>query len=320
MSHSAALSRHIDGRDDGDGRNGRSGARRHSIPVLVLIALGLGVFAGLVGLLPWTATGMVLPLQNLWAEQTLPDDMPQTLLPLNQYMAIRLVALMVVGGLVAGLVVRWWSPVQRRTALWCAAAGLLLVQVTATVQSFSVLNEGLLPGSMSELYSKGLLAGVVAAEVAGVLVLLAAGARPPALVALGVGAAAVPAGEWIYAWAELLWPSFNMPLLVPQLLHWFPAVLVGLVLAWCTPDRAGRIAVWLVDLVLLWTVPALFTAVSSALGTRVFRGDLAQMQDHAQVSLAAGLAAFDAWGPVLLAAALGVAGVVLRRATVRRRA
>ncbi|MET4059464.1 hypothetical protein ABIB35_000995 [Arthrobacter sp. UYP6] len=299
-------------------RKGRN-TRHQPTAVVILIALALGIFSGLAGLAPWIGTGRVLPLQNLWAVETLPDDMPLTWLPLNQYMAIRLVALMVFGGMVAGLALHWWAPIRRRTALWSAVTGMLVVQVSATVQSFNVLDEGLEPGSMSELYSDGLLAGVAAAILVAVLVLLAVGSRSTALVALGIGAAAVPTGSWLLAWGEVFWPPFDLPAAVPQLAQWFPAVLVGLALAWCPPNRIGRAAVWVLDLALLLTVPALFDAVAGALGTRVFRGDLVQMQESAASTFAAGLGAPEAVGAVLLAAAVGVTGAAIR-ALVRRAA
>lgn len=295
---------------------GRSG-RHESVPVVVLLALAIGVLAGLAGLAPWIGTGRVLPLQNLWAVETLPDDMPLTWLPLNQYMAIGLVALIVAGGLLAGLVLHWWAPAHRPTALWAAAAGMLVVQISAAVQSFDVLNEGLAPGSMSELYSDGLLAGVVTAMLFAVLVLLAAGSRATALVAVGIGLAAVPMGSWLAEWGSVFWPSFDQPAVIPQLAQWFPAVLVGLALAWCPPNRIGHAAAWVVNLLLLLTVPVLFAAVAGVLGTRVFRGDLVQMRDAAESAFASGFASPETVGPVVLAAVMGAAGAAIR-AVVRR--
>ncbi|HLS64990.1 MAG TPA: hypothetical protein VK060_16525, partial [Ruania sp.] len=66
----------------------------------------VGVGAVLVGLLPWIRAGMQLPLQNLWAVQTLPEDMPLVLLPLNQYYLGTILALMVTAGLVGGVIAR----------------------------------------------------------------------------------------------------------------------------------------------------------------------------------------------------------------------
>lgn len=306
-----------------DAKAGSDAGRHHPLPALVLIGLGIGMFAGLMGLAPWIGTGMVLPVQNLWAEQTLPEDMPVSLLPLSQYLAIRLVGLLVTGGLVAALGLRWWDPARRRLAAGCVAAGLLLVQGIAAVQSFTVLNNGLIgsteepydvrsTGSMSALYFGGLLAGTLAAVVAGVLVFLAVRSRRKAAAALGIGLAAVPAGEWMSAWGEVFWESFDTPAAVYHLGHWFPAALVGLALAWCPPDRLGRAAVWVADMALLWIVPVLFDAVAGALGTRVFRGDVAQMQEYAGSSFASSLGAPETAGTVVLAAALGVAGVLIR--------
>lgn len=288
--------------------------------LVVLLAVVLGLLAGGVGLAPWLVDGMRLPLQNLWASETLPDDMPLTMLPLSQYLVFRLVALLAVGGLVAGLALRWWDPVRRRTAVVSVLVGLLLVQVWAAVQSFSVLNEGLEPGSLSRLYADGLLAGTLATILAAVLVAFGVASRKEAPAALGIGVAAVPAGDWLVAWADTVWPSFDLPVFVPFLAQWFPVLLVGLVLAWCPPNTPGRVAVWIVDLALLWTVPVLVSAVSSALGTRVFWGDVSLMQPYAAAILRDGLAAPDSWYPVLLAAALGLAGAFVLRAAGGRQA
>lgn len=336
MSHSAARPATSDGgwHSDGgkpvdagfDDAGNAPGWQPALLPVLA--ALGIGVFAGLIGLAPWIGTGMVLPLQNLWAEQTMPEDMPVSLLPLSQYMVIRLVGLLVTGGLVAALFLRRWAPARRWLAAGCVAAGLLLVQVTATVQSFRVLNRGLIgstdevydvrsAGSMSALYFGGLLAGTIAAIAAALVVFLAVRSQRKAVAVLGIGLAAVPAGEWLFAWGEVFWESFDVPTIMAQLGHWLPAVLVGLGLAWCPPDRMGRAAVWVANLALLWTVPVLFDAVAGALGTRVFHGDVAQMQEYAGTSFSSALGAPEAAGTVVLAAALGVAGVLLRMITRR---
>ena len=311
------------GRRGGPGADGRGSGGDHRLPVtaVILLAAGLGVLAGAVGLAPWLVAGMRLPVQNLWASETLPDDMPLSLLPLSQYLVFRLVALLTVGGLVAGLGLRWWDPVRRRPAVVAVMAGLLLVQVWAAVQSFSVLNEGLAPATLSRWYADGLLAGTLATIVAAVLVACGLASRRKGPAALGIGVASLPAGDWLAAWAEAAWPPFALPGFVPVLAQWFPVLLVGLALAWCTPDRLGRVAVWIADLALLWTVPVLVSAVSGALGTRLFRGDVTQMQPYAAAIIRDGLASPVYWGPVLLAAGVGVAGAVVLRAagvTVRR--
>ncbi|TPW93097.1 hypothetical protein FJ656_35030, partial [Schumannella luteola] len=62
-----------------------------------LASLGIGVAAALLGLLPWILTGMRLPLQNLWAFDALPEQMPVAWLPLSQYSVTFVLGILVVG-------------------------------------------------------------------------------------------------------------------------------------------------------------------------------------------------------------------------------
>jgi hypothetical protein len=73
-----------------------------------------------------------LQLQNLWAAEVLPAQMPVSFLPLSQYELTTLVALLTVGGAIAGFTVRLCRPVPRRAAAWKAAAGVVTVQGAAT--------------------------------------------------------------------------------------------------------------------------------------------------------------------------------------------
>ena len=56
-----------------------------------------GAGSAVVGLLPWMITGMRLPLQNLWASDTLPKSMPVALLPLSNYAVTLIAGLLVTG-------------------------------------------------------------------------------------------------------------------------------------------------------------------------------------------------------------------------------
>jgi hypothetical protein len=295
------------------------------------VALLAGVLGGVLGLAPWLATGLRLPLQNLWAAEVPPEAMPLSLLPLNQYKLVTLVALLTVGGAAAGLAVRLlfppgrWSPARRRLLAWCAAAGVLLVQLIATVQAFAVLRNGLVDSdAASDLYFGGLLAGVIAAVAAGLVACLLLAAASPAVVALGVGLMAVPFENWLTSWAS------NAALVaqlqpVLGLTRWVPAVLVGLALAWCGLRPPVRLLVWAADLVLLWVVPALFISVQYVLGTRVRLGDVPEMLLMSRQILAATLGPAGGGGlSVLVAVAIGLAGAgaleVLRRRKVRQAA
>ncbi|MDQ0689296.1 hypothetical protein [Arthrobacter sp. W4I7] len=281
----------------------------------------IGVLAGLLGLAPWLVTGARLPLQNLWATEVLPAQMPVSLLPLSQYELTTLVTLMTVGGALAGFTVRLCRPGRRRAATWSAAAGVLAVQAAATIQAFSVVRAGLVPGSASGLYFAGLLAGVMAAVAASVVALFLLASKSPALAALGLGVMAVPFASWAVEWVVNLAGVGNVPAAVPTIARWLPAVLVGLALAWCGFRPTIRILVWAADLVLLWVVPALFISVNYVFGTRIYLGDFEEMALMGRQILAATLGPAGGAGPlILLATAIALAGTGLQEVRRRRQA
>ena len=287
----------------------------------VALVVLIGLLAGLLGLAPWLVTGAQLPLQNLWGTEVLPQQMPLSLLPLSQYELTTLVALMTVGGAAAGLAVRLWSPARRRLATWCAAAGVLGAQATAAVQAFTVLSGGLAGGTTSGVYFAGLLAGVTAAIAASLGALLLLASKSRALAALGVGLVAVPFGSWVGEWAGNLATAGNYPPAVLTLLRWLPAVLVGVALAWCGLRPARRAVVWLVDLALLWVVPALFISVNYVLGTRLPERDPQELALMIRQILTATLGPAGGAGPtVLLALAIALAGLGARELQGRRAA
>ncbi|WP_308159778.1 hypothetical protein [Arthrobacter sp. ISL-5] len=283
------------------------------------VAVLLGLLAGLLGLVPWLVTGARLPLLNLWGSQVWPGQMPLALLPLSQYESTTLVALMTTGGAAAGLAVRCWPSPRRRLVMWCAAGGVLAVQVTATIQAFTVVGGGLAAGPRSILYVGGLLAGVVAAMVAGMVALLLLAAKSRALAALGVGVMAVPFVSWAAAGVTHLAGVGGVSPLVSMLWRCLPAVLVGVALAWCGLRPAVRALVWLVDLAMLWVVPAMFTAVRSVLGTRVLGGDLQEMTAMGKQVFMGALGPAGGTGPtILLALAIALVGTFVRAAALNQ--
>ncbi|MGO4191143.1 hypothetical protein AB4Y67_05690 [Arthrobacter sp. YAF17] len=282
----------------------------------VAVALAIGFAAALLGLAPWLITGARLPLQNLWGTQVMPAQMPLALLPLNQYESTTLVALMVTGAAAAGFAVRCWSPARRLLATWCAAGAVAAVQVAAATQSFIVLGGGLAPGQLSSLYLAGMLAGVAAAMAAGLVSLLLLAARSTALAALGPGLVAVPVVSWLAAGVGGVAGVGSVPVVLIMLWRWLPAVLVGAALAWCGLRPRIRALVWMADLALLWVVPAIFSAVSSMLGTRVLAGDLPAMAALGKQVFTAALGPAGGAGPtILLALAIAVIGTVVREQT-----
>lgn len=285
----------------------------------VIPGLALGVLAAAVGLLPWLVTGARLPLQNLWATQVLPEDMPIALLPLSQYYATRLLVLLIVGGALAGFATRL---VPRETTPLPVATGLLLGQAAATIQTAVVVIQGHALGAptadpRAALYVYGMLTGaVVAVALAQAVFWLSSHtARGPA--ALGLGLAAVPAGSWGVDLVATSTDALAAPdLALGVVARWLPAVIAGVAIGWCGIRPRRRMAVWAVVLAGLWLIPALLTAVQYGLGMRVLAGDLGEM---ARASLDVfPLVVAQSWPPVLVALVLG-ALVTLWRARRERR-
>ncbi|MEE2522094.1 hypothetical protein V1639_08240 [Pseudarthrobacter sp. J75] len=285
------------------------------------LAVLLGILAALMGLAPWLVTGAQLPLQNLWATEAAPETMPLSLLPLSQYKLTVLVGLLTVGGAVAGLAVRVWAPVRRRLVTRCAAAGVLIVHFTAVVQSFAVVDAGLVPGTPSRIYVAGLLAGVIASVLAGLVALFLLASPSRTRLALGVGFMAAPFVGWGADWFYSIVGAAHAGPISSLLFRWLPAVLVGLALAWCGVRPWRRLWVWAMDLLLLWVVPALFISVNYVFGTRVMLGDAGEMLLMGRDILKATLGPDGGAGPLLLLAlVIGLAGAGVQLLVRRRRA
>lgn len=279
----------------------------------------LGFASGIIGLLPWLLKGGRLPLQNLWRSETPPDAMPLALLPVSQYSATTLLVLLLVGGVLAGGATRLLRRTGRVEA-WTVSAGLLLFQLAAVLQAFLVIADGLgigRPGvdGRALLYFTGMLAGTI------VSVLLAQGLfwlvsrRSVGPSALGLVLAAVPVASWIVGAITVVGDPYGAALALGWVFRWLPAVIVGAVLGWCGVVPLRRLGVWAAGLAALWVTPALFTALSNALGMRVLDGDLREM---AQIAITIFPAALRIGvGPVILAALLGAAIVLVRWAVAR---
>lgn len=311
-----------DGRADPPPR----GRREH------LRGLLTGAIAAVVGLLPWLASGARLPLQNLWAVEVLPDDMPRAALPISQYDATTILALLVVGAALAGAVTgarRRRAPLAP-VALWPVLTGLAVVQLAAVAQSFVVLARGLgiIPPATSgtavltavddraTLYLVGMLGGTLVCLVLGLVVAALLAHRSAAVVALGVGLVAVPLASWIVAWPGAT-VAGGGGILANAVIRWLPAVAVGLALGWCELRRRSHAVVWALDLVLLWLVPATLTALTYAMGMRVLDGDLREMA-VAAVQIFPLVLRESARG-VMLAVAIAVTVVLVRRGRLTRR-
>ncbi|WP_052663795.1 hypothetical protein [Psychromicrobium lacuslunae] len=282
-----------------------------------LLAIFAGCAAGILGLLPWLLSGQRLPLQNLWQLDTPANAMPIAWLPLNQYMVTDLLGLLLVGALAAGIIARCWPARRRRSASWFVGLGLLAVQIAASLQSFYTLGSGLelsaQSGRLVNGYFYGLLVGVIATVLIGLAVFALLRAQNPASNALALGLAAVPLASWLVLWFAYFSPIAQTPQWLPYLQRWSPAVVIGLALIWCGTRPAIRLIVWAANLLLLWLLPALFTALSAALGSRVLAGDPVEMANYFIEVLRAALGSLDtALLPVALALAIAVVGSVIR--------
>lgn len=246
--------------------------------------LALGAASALVGIAPWLVTGARLPLQNLWRRETLPDAMPVALLPVSQYDTTRILVLLLVGGVLAGLAARL---LRRRfpTTDWATAAGVLAVQGLATIQAFAVVADGLGitahdADPRARLYFGGMLGGTIVSVALAQALFWLISRRSVAPAALGL-ALAVPIASWLLVTVLFVTGPTGPPLVVGELSRWLPAVIVGAALGWCGVVPLRRLGVWVVGLLVLLVTPAVLTASSYALGMRVLDGDLREMADAA---------------------------------------
>lgn len=250
-------------------------------PWHVVTWLGLGVGSALVGLLPWFVTGARLPLQNLAADQSSLDT-PFALLPFHQYFLTAIVALLVVGGAVAGIAGRALSDRRPRWGTVALVSGVLLGQLIAAVQSTLVTVSFIEDSSRSQVYVIALVSVIVVSIVMStlVLVLIARSPVPGATIALSM--TAVVAASWVSLPLQefMNLGSYDLVQIIQTVLRWIPAVLVGCAIAWCGFRTPGRIVAVVVSLAALWIGPAFFTAVSAAAGTRVLAPYPAEMVDY----------------------------------------
>ncbi|WP_406247494.1 hypothetical protein ACI7YT_17920 [Microbacterium sp. M] len=286
-----------------------------------ILALAIGVVGAVLGLLPWILAG-TLPLQNLWAVQTLPEAMPFVLLPLSQYYVTLLFSLVLLGGVFAGLAVRV-ARRRRTVALWPAALGVALVHLTAAVQSFGVLADGLgLWGGAGDvraaLYFGGLLGGTIVAALLAQLGLWMTAHRSVAVASLGIALAAVPFGTWVVRWFGAFAGPTGPGEFVSTVVFWMPGVIVGAALVWCGVRPLSRLIAWVIALLGLWVTPALFTAIGYGLGMRALQGDLREMAEASTQLFPVVLA--EMWRPVVLAVLIAVIGSIVRVALEKRSA
>ena len=284
--------------------------------------LVVGMASAIAGLLPWLITGMRLPLQNLWATETLPEQMPITMLPFSQYALALLAAVIVVGAAIAGCFARATRAHSPRFALLAMIVGVVAVQATATIQTAVTVSNGLRDSGAAQIYLAGLVGGTVAAILIGLLVLLLIARAPAPGVVIGVSVAGIAVSSWLSG-LVLPFGSFPNEVVVVLLsgMRWVPAIIVGLTVVWSGLGTIGRVVAALGGLLLIWIVPAAIHAVSVAAGARVFAHDPAEMADYAKQMFVLALGpAGGALVPLLVAVIVMVLGLAVKRLVRARRA
>jgi MFS family permease len=242
----------------------------------------IGVGGAVVGLLPWLLQGLRLPLQNLWAVEVAPGEMPLVLLPFSQYALTTEIVLMVVGAAVAGLLARLLRSRMPRRGVLAMFLALIVVQLGAIVQTYIVVQGGLQDRSAATFYLAAVTGVAVLAMLVGIAVFWLIARAPRAGTLIGFAMAAVALAPWLSELAHpLLNPQYgaveDFRRWAANMLRWVPAILLGCAVGWCGIRSVGRVIAVLVSFGLLWVVPALATAISYAAGSRVYASDLQEM-------------------------------------------
>ncbi|QEW01916.1 hypothetical protein [Microbacterium lushaniae] len=295
-------------------RHAPSGGVRDEAAVL------LAVGAVILGLLPWLATGLRLPLQNLWLLPTAPEDMPLVLLPFSQYSLVLIFAVLVVGAAVAGVVTRSLRNRLSRRGRMLLFGIVPALQLIAIVQTAVAVRSGLAETGQAAVYLAALVGVSALSVLIGMLCQTLIAVAPRAGALLGLTIAAVAASSWIGGFLQpftLYGPDWLLP--VVGLIAWVAPLLTGLAIAWTGVSSPGRVVAALASLIVVWVAPAAITGVSSAAGSRVLASDPAAMIEYAlQVFASALLTPELALRPIVatvLVAAIGLAA----RWTIRRR-
>lgn len=302
-----------------DGASAAPADTRAATRVPAPIAAAVGVLCAALGLAPSFAGGLQLPLQNIWEQDVLPEDMPLALLPLGQYDLLACMAMMVVGAALTGIAVRVTASRGRALPLWWAIAGAGCTQAFALSQSAVAVSDGLEESTRATIYLAGMVVAVAIAIVMGFAVAHGVGRGGPAGAAIAGTVAAIALGTWITALvAEVSGPG-SSPMLLLSIATWLPATITGAVVGVSGVATARRAVASATALALLWVLPAAITAVSYAIGSRIYL-------QHPEELLPAGLSVFtmavapESWTLTRLVIAVAVAVAVgATRRTLSRR-
>jgi len=312
-----------------DEREAGSAGRRGA-----LLALGIGVAAAVLGLLPGILSGLRMPPPVLWRSQALDPDAPLAFLPLSPSTASLLAAVLVVGGGIAGAAARLLRSRLPRHGSWLVVAGVLVVQVVALVQAAVATTDGLRAGSASgadgragtrsaeeQVYLVAVVAGtaaliVLAALVAGLV------ARAPAGVAVAASAfAAVLLGAWVTGFVPPAAPAIEVRMdVLPDPELWLPPLALGGAIALTGLRSAGRVVGSVVAVGLLWLGTGLVVAAEQILGNRLLLTDPRETASMAGSVVGAVLGGQGGtFERLAVAVVVGVVGAVVVR-VIRRRA
>ncbi|WP_143340411.1 hypothetical protein [Demequina sp. NBRC 110057] len=237
-----------------------------------------GVLAAALGILPWLVEGARLPLQNVWATEALPEDMPLALLPFSQYSLTTIAAMLVVGGAVAGAAERWLLArrgLGRRTLV---TVGLAATQLVCVAQTTVVTQAGIEDSSRASVYLAGLALAAVVSVGVSVLVQRGIAGGGPAAGAMAATAGGIALGMWVAALASALaGVASSPPAWVFAVATWTPSVVAGIAVGVCGVSTVRRALGAVASLLGLWVLPAFATALSYAVGSRVYLQNPAEL-------------------------------------------
>ena len=240
-------------------------------PVHPVAAVSFGVLCAFMGMLPWIVTGMRLPLQNLWESETLPESMPRALIPLSNYSVVVTSAILVIGAALGGLAVVIARTRGRAMSAGYVLAGVLGVQIGALAHAAWALDIGLESSSRASLYVSALVGGAAVTILVGIPILLGIARGHAAPATLAVAASSVALSTWLTASLFAIVPiSAQVPLVVWRTIEWLPLVIAGIAIGWCGWRTAQRATASVFALVIIWVLPALATAVSYGIGSRIY--------------------------------------------------
>lgn len=233
----------------------------------------VGTLCAFVGLLPWLLQGSKLPLQNLWAEQTMPDDMPFALLPFSQYYVVFLSSLLLIPWLLVGILSRATSITSRPRSVRWLGFGVALWQVVALTQTAVTVGRGLGFSGARAPYALGYLLlltlGCAAVIAAGVIIFLLVAKAPSTAAVLGLAVGALFLGSWCdeFLMGDVIWAP-GTPVWMHAVGGWVTTVFLGASLGWNGVWPLRSLISSLAAIVVFWLGAAVLGGLQYALGSR----------------------------------------------------